>query len=173
MIEITKTNLDGVLLINPPTIFEDFRGSYIETYNKKLYKEAGIKDHFVQDDISISRKNVLRGLHGDEKTWKLISCLYGKLFISVVNCDMKSEHFGTWQTFTLSDSNRTQILVPPKHANGHLVISRQAIFHYKQSTYYDGVENQFTYRWDEPKFGIHWPIKDPILSMRDDKAPYL
>ena len=169
---IEKTKLPHVLKINLDA-FEDHRGRYIETYNEKRYHDSGVKIHFVQDDISVSSKNVLRGLHGDDKTWKLISCLYGKFLLAVVNCDRGSEYFGKWQTFTFSDTNHHQVLVPPNHANGHLVLSEKAIFHYKQSTYYEGAENQFTYRWDEPKFGIWWPEKDPILSSRDDKVPYI
>tara|TARA_B100000315_G_C14257844_1_gene442748 strand:+ start:73 stop:594 length:522 start_codon:yes stop_codon:yes gene_type:complete len=170
--KVEKTKLPHVLKINLD-VFEDQRGKYIETYNEKLYHDKGIKINFIQDDISVSKINVLRGLHGDDRTWKLISCLSGKFLLAVVNCNIESEDFGRWQTFTLSDNNHNQVLVPPKHANGHLVLSEKAIFHYKQSTYYEGAKNQFTYRWDEPKFGISWPITDPILSTRDDKVSYV
>jgi len=76
-VKVETTMLNGVLRITPPTMFEDFRGTYVELYNDALYKEAGIKCDFVQDDISTSSKHVLRGIHGDQDTWKLISCLYG------------------------------------------------------------------------------------------------
>lgn len=164
--EVSKTKLDGVLLIKPPTIFEDFRGTYVETYNEKLYKEAGIKVKFVQDDISVSSKNVLRGIHGDSETWKLVSCLYGEFYLVVVNWDDASPQFGKWDSFVLSDQNRLQVLVPPKSGNGHLVLSKLAIFHYKQSTYYNRAR-QFTIKWNDPKLNIRWPIKNPILSKRD------
>ena len=95
MLKIKKTNLDKVIIITPPTIFEDFRGKYIETYNKKIYTNSGIKLNFVQDDVSISKKNVLRGIHGDNKTWKLISCLHGKFLLVVVNNDKKSKKLAT------------------------------------------------------------------------------
>lgn len=170
--EFIETELEGVILIKPD-IFEDHRGEYIEIFNEKLYKGNGVKVGFVQDDISVSRKNVLRGLHGDENTWKLISCLHGKFMLAVVNCDKDSNLFGKSKTFILSDRNRNQVLVPPKHANGHLVLSDLAIFHYKQNTYYKGAQYQFTYRWDEPKFGIWWPNKNPILSPRDENVPFL
>ncbi|MTV49677.1 dTDP-4-keto-6-deoxy-D-glucose epimerase [Heliobacillus mobilis] len=166
MLAVEKTKLDGVLLIKPYT-FEDFRGTYTETYNEKLYKENGIDIDFVQDDISVSSQGVLRGIHGDQNTWKLISCLHGKFYFVVVNCDEQSINFGKWQAFTLSASNYHQVLVPPKHGNAHLVLSEQAIFHYKQSTYYDPA-GQFTYKWNDPKLNIWWPIKDPILSQRDE-----
>jgi dTDP-4-dehydrorhamnose 3,5-epimerase len=167
LIEVSKTKLDGVLLIKPPTIFEDFRGTYVEIYNEKLYKEAGIDVNFIQDDISISAKDVLRGIHGDEETWKLISCLYGKFYLVVVNWDKSSHQFGQWDSFVLSDNNRHQVLVPPKFGNGHLVLSEQAIFHYKQSTYYNRAE-QFTLLWNDPKINILWPVKNPIVSKRDE-----
>jgi len=165
--EVAKTKLDGVLLIKPPTIFEDFRGTYVETYNEKLYTEAGIRVKFVQDDISVSSQNVLRGIHGDAETWKLVSCLYGKFYLVVVNWDDTSPQFGKWESFVLSDQNRLQVLVPPKFGNGHLVLSKLAIFHYKQSTYYNRA-GQFTILWNDPKLNIRWPSKNPILSKRDE-----
>jgi len=166
MMEVKKTRLDGVLLIKPPTIFEDFRGTYVETYNDQLYKEAGITVKFVQDDISVSKKNVLRGIHGDAATWKLVSCLYGQFFLVVVNWDESSPQYRRWESFTLSDQNRLQVLVPPKFGNGHLVQSHLAIFHYKQSTYYDRA-GQFTIMWNDPTLDIPWPARRPILSRRD------
>lgn len=169
--KICNTKLDGVLLIKP-YIFKDFRGEYIETYNEKLYRENNIDIKFIQDDISVSKKNVLRGIHGDLKTWKLISCLYGKFYLVVVNCDVKSNDFGKWQAFNLSDKNRYQVLIPPKHGNGHLVLSERAIFHYKQSTYYNP-KGQYTYKWDDPRLKIRWPIKNPILSKRDKAGHYV
>jgi len=165
--EVTKTKLDGVLLIKPPTIFEDFRGTYVETYNEKLYYAAGIKVKFVQDDISVSSQNVLRGIHGDSETWKLISCLYGKFYLVVVNWDNSSPQFGQWESFVLSDQNRLQVLVPANFGNGHLVLSELAIFHYKQSTYYNRA-TQFTLLWNDPKLNIWWPIQNPIVSKRDE-----
>jgi len=167
MMEVSKTKLDGVLLIKPPTIFEDFRGTYVETYNEKLYVEAGINVKFVQDDISVSSRNVLRGIHGDGETWKLISCLYGEFYLVVVNWDDASPQFGKWESFVLSDQNRLQVLVPPKFGNGHLVLNELAIFHYKQSTYYSRA-GQFTLLWNDPKLNIQWPINNPIVSRRDE-----
>lgn len=164
--DVKKTKLDGVLLITPPTIFEDYRGSYVEIFNEKLYNEAGIKIKFVQDDISTSSKHVLRGIHGDDVTWKLVSCLYGEFYLVVVNWDKKSKQYSQWDSFTLSDKNRLQVLIPPNFGNGHVVLSDKAIFHYKQNTYYDR-SRQFTILWNDPKLKIRWPIDNPILSKRD------
>lgn len=170
MIQITETSLKDVLLITPD-VFEDFRGEYIEIYNEVLYTKeinriTGSYVKFIQDDISVSSQNVLRGIHGDTYTWKLISCIQGRIYLVVVDCDKSSPQFGRWQAFTLSDTNRQQVLVPPFYGNGHLVLSKQAIFHYKQSAEYS-LADQFTYRYDTPRFGIYWPVKDPILSQRD------
>jgi len=164
--EVIKTKLDGVLLIKPPTVFEDFRGTYVETYNQQLYQKAGIMVAFVQDDISTSMRHVLRGIHGDAETWKLVSCLYGKFYLVVLNHDPESPQFGKWEAFTLSDRNRLQVLIPPKFGNGHVVLSEEAIFHYKQNTYYNRA-GQFTVAWNDPRFKIWWPIQNPIVSQRD------
>lgn len=165
--QVENTALDGVLLITPSTIFEDFRGEYIETYNKNNYFKKNIKIDFIQDDISISKKNVLRGIHGDQKTWKLISCLFGSFYLVVINNNPSSDQYKKHISFTLSDRNKKQILVPPKFGNGHLVVSDEAIFHYKQSTDYNR-EGQFTIKWNDPEYNIWWPINRPILSIRDN-----
>ena len=167
MLKIKRTKLNGVLIIRPPTIFKDFRGFYVETYNEKIYKKCGINHKFIQDDISVSKKNVLRGIHGDNKTWKLISCLYGEFYLVVVNNDKKSKNFKKHILIKVSDKNRLQVLVPPKHGNGHLVTSNEAIFHYKQTTEYDR-KSQFTIKWNDKTLNINWPIKKPILSKRDN-----
>jgi dTDP-4-dehydrorhamnose 3,5-epimerase len=169
--KVFKTKMEGVLLIRLD-VFKDLRGEYIETYNEELYNKNGINIKFIQDDISVSRKNVLRGIHGDNLTWKLISCLYGKFYFVVVNCDSRSKNFSKWESFVLSHKNRVQILVPPKYGNAHLVLSKEAIFHYKQSTYYNP-KKQFTYKWDDSRFNIKWPIKHPILSLRDKEGKFV
>ena len=165
--KVETTELDGVLKVTPPTNFEDFRGSYVELYNKRLYREAGIDQEFIQDDISTSRKHVLRGIHGDSTTWKLISCLHGTFYLVVINNNQNSPQYKHWQGFTLTDRNRLQILVPPLFGNGHLVLSETAIFYYKQTTEYDRA-GQFTIMWNDPEYGIWWPVKTPILSTRDE-----
>jgi dTDP-4-dehydrorhamnose 3,5-epimerase len=162
-----ETELDGVLLITPPTIFEDFRGTYVELYNEDLYRKSGITVDFIQDDISVSSRHVLRGIHGDGETWKLVSCLQGRFYLVVVNWDETSAQFGKWTSFTLSENNRLQVLIPPKFGNGHVVLSEQAIFHYKQNTYYNRA-GQFTLLWNDPKLNIWWPVKNPIVSRRDE-----
>jgi dTDP-4-dehydrorhamnose 3,5-epimerase len=165
--KVSKAKLDGVLVIEPPTQFEDYRGEYVEIYNDALYRAAGVSFDFVQDDISVSSQHVLRGIHGDARTAKLVSCLHGKFYLVVVNWDERSPQYRQWEAFTLSDKNRLQVLVPPKFGNGHLVLSEIAIFHYKQSTQYDRA-SQFTLAWNDPALGIWWPHKNPIVSQRDE-----
>ncbi|MFA4905595.1 MAG: dTDP-4-dehydrorhamnose 3,5-epimerase family protein [Candidatus Margulisiibacteriota bacterium] len=171
MIEITKTKLEDVLLIKP-TAFEDHRGEYCEIYNYDLYREKGVKVDFVEEDISTAYHGVLKGIHGDTETWKLISCLHGKFYLVVVNYDQASKDFGKWQSFLLSDRNHYQVLVPPKHGNGHMCLSEKSIFHYKQSSYYDP-KRQFTIKWNDDRFKFWWPLKNPILSQRDEEGKYV
>jgi len=115
----------------------------------------------VQDDLSVSRHNVFRGIHGDDVTWKLIDCLYGEIYFVVVDPQTRQ-----WQSFILSPMSGLQILVPPKFGNGYLVLSDWATFHYKQSTCY-GEHKQFTIKYNDPMYRIYLPIKNPILSERD------
>lgn len=178
MAKFSKTKLEGVLLIKPES-FKDFRGEYVETFNEKVYSKAIFDNlkgtvyekgagslHFFEEDISTGHRGVLKGIHGDNKTWKLVQCLYGEFYLVVLNYNPKSKDYGKWEAFTLSDKNRLQILVPPLYGNGHMVLSEYDIYHYKQSSYYNP-GNQFTIRWDDPRFKVRWPIKNPILSQRD------
>jgi dTDP-4-dehydrorhamnose 3,5-epimerase len=174
--KVIDSNIIQDLKIIQPEVFHDFRGEYVETFNVdkyQFYDKSGKKIVFVEDDISVSRKSVLRGLHGDEKTWKLIQCLWGAFYYVVVDMRKDSPSYLKWESFNVNDKNRLQILVPAGCANGHLVLSDQCIFSYKQSEYYNGMEKQFTVRWDDPKLKIFWPEKNPILSLRDATAPYL
>lgn len=165
MIKVSKTKLKGVLQIFP-YIFKDFRGQFVGTYNEEFYKKNGINIRFVEDDISISKKNVLRGIHSDSKAWKLVSCIFGKIYVVIVSCNEKSKDFGQWQGFLLSEKDKKQILIPPKYGCSYLVLTKEAIFTYKQSEYYD-LKRQSTYKWNDPGFKIQWSIKNPILSERD------
>jgi dTDP-4-dehydrorhamnose 3,5-epimerase len=168
---VEKTNLKDVLLIKP-SIFEDHRGTYVETYNINDYHKHGININFVRDDISTSAKNILRGVHYDSKTWKLIQCMYGKIYFVVVDMRTDSDQYLKWQSFILSSNNRFQVLVPPGFGNGHLVLSDECIFHYKMSEYYDA-PNEKGLKWDDPKVNIFWPVKNPVLSQKDANTKYL
>jgi len=170
-ITVEKTNLDEVVLIKP-SVFEDHRGLYVETFNKEDYEKNNISINFVRDDISTSTKNVLRGIHYDDKTWKLIHCMYGKIYFVVVDMRKDSKQYLKWQSFILTSDNRHQVLVPPGFGNGHLVLSDNCIFHYKMSEYYDA-GNEIGVRWDDPELNIFWPVKDPVLSAKDSSTKYI
>jgi len=165
-LQIEETTLEGVKLIRLNG-FEDHRGEYVELYNRELYQQNGVSINFIEDDISTASYGVLKGIHGDFKTWKLISCLHGKFYLVVVNNEPLSHNYGKWVSFVLSERNKLQVLVPPNHGNGHLCLSKKSIFYYKQSSYYTPNE-QFTIKWNDPFFNIWWPIKNPILSRRDE-----
>lgn len=163
--KVEKTTLSGVYLIKPDT-YEDFRGNYTEVYNREAYRNIGIDADFVQDDLSTTYHGVLRGMHGDPKTAKLVQCAYGRIYQVVLNCDPNSEEFGKWQAFILTSENRHQVYIPPMFGNGFYVLSDVAVYSYKQTTLY-GDAKQFTYKWNDPRFGIVWPDEHPILSVRD------
>ena len=119
--------------------------------------------------VSVSRQNVLRGMHGDSKSWKLITCLSGVVYLVVIDNRPESPNYLKWDSIVLSETNRKQVLVPPMFANGHLVLSDTAVFFYKWSYpgEYPDVKDQFTLKWNDPKVNVHWPIDNPILSKRD------
>ncbi len=162
---IEKTKLKGVLLLKHEP-FSDARGIFLEIWNETKLKELGINVHFEEDDISVSKKNVLRGLHGDDVRYKLITCVSGKVFFVALNADTASPSFGDWVSVELGEENRLSILVPPKHASGYLALSESVIVHYKQSGSYDQ-GRQFAYKWNDPRFKINWPTENPVLSARD------
>ncbi len=172
--QVTKSTKIKDLVIIKPAVFYDFRGEYVETFSQQNYAQFldydGTPINFVEDDISMSRQHVLRGLHGDSKTWKLIQCLMGEFYYVVVDMRKDSPTYLNWEAFTMNEKNRIQVLVPAGCANGHLVLSDRTIFSYKQSQYYSGMQNQFTVRWNDPTLKIFWPISQPILSERDGGA---
>jgi len=151
--------------------FIDHRGYYWTSWKHGEIK----KINFKHDKFSLSKKNVLRGLHGDKKTWKLVSCPYGKFLLVVVNFKKNSKDFLKHDTWVLSQKNGLQILIPPNYANGHLCLSNECLFHYKlsYSGEYIDVKKQFSLRWNDPKLKIKWGVKKPILSDRDKKAKLL
>lgn len=169
---IPSTKIHNLSIIEKD-VFYDFRGEYVETFNEEKYQfkdDDGQLIRFIEDDISMSRQHVLRGLHGDEKTWKLIQCLMGEFYYVVVDMRKHSPTYLNWEAFTMNEKNRMQVLVPAGCANGHLVLSDRCIFSYKQSQYYSGMKNQFTVRWNDPRLNIFWPVTQPILSQRDLSA---
>ena len=151
--------------------FKDYRGYYWTSWKKDNVKKVV----FIHDKFSLSKKNVLRGLHGDSKTWKLISCPYGKFYIVVVDLNIRSKTYLKWKSWILSQKNGIQLLVPPNYANGHYCLSDNCLFHYKLSYKgsYFGNKQQFSIRWNDPAINIKWPTKKPILSNRDKNSKFL
>lgn len=159
-------------MIYPKTDFQDNRGRYIQSFSLKDYKNI-INHNFVEDDFSLNKKNVFKGVHGDFKTWKLVSCVYGKCEAVIVNYDRKSKKFGRWEKFILSPSSYYQILIPPSYGNSFLVLSDYAIYHYKQTKYYSGKDKQFTINYKDPFFKIKLSKKKIIVSKRDKDASFI
>ena len=153
-----------------PDAFEDYRG---ELYT--LFKQEEHDLVFNHDKVSISRQNVLRGMHGDSKSWKYISCLSGEIYLVVVDNRPESPNYLKWDSVVLTSKNKKSVLVPPMFANGHLVLSQEATFFYKwaYSGNYPDVQDQFSLNWNDPKLNIHWPINNPILSDRDKNSKFI
>ena len=151
--------------------FQDKRGFYWSTWKKGLLKQI----KFNHDKFSISKRKVLRGLHCDFKSWKLVTCVYGKIFFIVVDMRKGTRKYLKYKSWILSHNKPTLILVPPYFANAHLCLSKRCVFHYKW--FYKGkyieASKQNSYRWNDPKIKIKWPIKKPILSSRDKNSQLL
>lgn len=146
----------------------DHRGNLWTIWEEKLEPK---KLKFNHDKVSVSKKDVLRGIHGDFKSHKYISVLYGEIFFVIADCrnlENKSDKIA-FETMTLSGDHPRSILLPPGFGNAFLVISDKAVFHYKWSYQgnYPDVKNQFTIKWNDPRLNIVWPHKNPILQDRD------
>jgi dTDP-4-dehydrorhamnose 3,5-epimerase len=169
--KVNDTKIYGVKLITPER-FEDHRGSYMEIYDSKKFNSSCQQIDFVQDDISISNKGVLRGLHGDWKTTKLVTIINGSGYCLIADNRKDSPTYGQWQSFTLSKQNKKQLLLPAGIGNSVLALEDNMIYYYKQNTHFvDG--QQFTIKWNDPEWNFWWPIKSPILSMRDERGDYV
>ena len=171
--KIKQTELEGVLVI-APNVFADERGFFMETWNACRYQSEGINAHFIQDNLSFSRKGVLRGLHFQNPTpqGKLITVLAGGIFDVAVDLRAGSSTFGGWTSVVLTGENRWQFWVPEGFAHGFVVLSETALVNYKCTNLYDKVAEQCI-RWDDPDIGIRWPCETPILSPKDAAAPFL
>ncbi len=172
--EIEELNLKGLYLIKTKS-FEDERGYFIESYKESEFFEKGIKVRFKQDNISFSRRNVLRGLHFQKKPKaqaKLVRCVKGKIIDVAVDLRKNSETFKKWVSVILSDENKNMLFIPEGFAHGFYVLSDFAVVLYKVSEEYSK-EHDAGIRWDDPDININWPVKDPILSEKDKNLPFL
>ena len=167
------TALSGVCLIEP-SVFEDERGFFFESYHEIKFAELGIKNHFVQDNHARSVKHTLRGLHYQVKhsQAKLCRVIQGEVLDVVVDIRPDSADFGKWESARLSAANRRQIYVPPGFAHGYVVLSETAEFLYKCDDFYYP-EYERGVLWNDPEIGINWGIDSPILSDKDRRNPLL
>ena len=151
--------------------FKDKRGILWTTWKKGIFK----KINFNHDKFSLSKKNTLRGLHCDNKSWKMVTSVYGKFLFVVVDMRKNSKDYLKHQKWVIDHKKPRLILVPPYFANAHLCLSKICLFHYKWSYKgkYIDANKQKSYRWNDPKIKIKWPIKKPILSKRDKAAKIL
>lgn len=165
--------LPELLLVEPP-VFHDARGAFRELYRETRYADAGIPDRFVQDNLSLSRRHVLRGLHlqNPRGQSKLVTVLAGAVFDVAVDVRRGSPTFGRWAGVTLTAENAHQLWIPSGFAHGFLVLSDEALFSYKCTEPYSP-SHELSVRWDDPGVGIEWPVPAPILSDKDAAAPTL
>ena len=173
MLKITKTPLDGVILIEPD-VHGDNRGFFKESFQEKRYKDIGIDYSFVQDNISRSKKGVLRGLHFQKNNpqGKLVSCINGSVYDVAVDINVNSRSFGEYFGVLLTSSNHLQLWIPPGYAHGFCVVSDTADFYYKCTDFYNP-DDECGLIWNDPKLNIKWPIDNPSVSKKDQSLPSL
>ncbi len=169
---IFQTAIPGVKIIKP-NLYIDRRGSFLETYNSKIYNDLlGAKLRFVQDNYSISNKSVLRGLHYQKKKpqGKLVYCSHGEILDVIVDIREDSPTYSKWISWKLNSDEYNQIWIPPGLAHGFITLSDSAIFNYKCTAYYDP-EDEGSIIWNDSDLNIDWPAVNPILSEKDMNAP--
>jgi dTDP-4-dehydrorhamnose 3,5-epimerase len=166
--------ISGILLIEPK-VFRDTRGLFLETYKYSDFMQHGINENFLQDNYSRSSRGVLRGLHYQKDPHaqgKLVQCLRGKIFDVAVDMRKNSPTFSRWVSAELSEDNSFMLYVPPGFAHGFVVISQSADVLYKCTREYSP-ENDRGIIWNDPDLNILWPVKDPALSEKDERHPFL
>ena len=171
-----KTKIDNLYIIEPK-VFEDDRGYFLESYNKRDFFEAGLNMVFVQDNESKSKKGVLRGMHFQTKftQGKLVRVTQGEVYDVAVDLRKDSKTYGQWEGVYLSSENKKQFYIPEGFAHGFLVLSEEAVFNYKCTNLY-APEYDGGLLWNDPQVNIHWPldrIEDIILSPKDKNHPRL
>lgn len=172
---VVATNIPGCVILEPK-VWGDARGFFLETYRSNRYAGLGIPERLVQDNLSFSRRGVLRGLHIQHPgaQGKLVQVFAGEVFDVAVDVRRGSPSFGHWVGVALSGENKRQFWVPAGFAHGFLVTSETALFAYKCSDYYRP-ETEFGIRWNDPAIGIDWPLGQipggvPELSNKDKEA---
>jgi dTDP-4-dehydrorhamnose 3,5-epimerase len=171
--KVTACEIPGLLIIEPQ-VFGDARGFFMELWNRQRYREAGLDWNFVQDNVSLSRRGTLRGLHFQNPAaqGKLVYVLQGEVFDVAVDIRRSSPTFGRWHGLNLSAENKRQFFIPPGFAHGFAVLSETAWFAYKCTEFYTP-QHELTLAWNDPDIGIRWPLENPQLSEKDGRAPRL
>ena len=171
--QLKRTDIEGLLVIEPD-IYRDKRGFFLESFHKEKYKKLGIKRDFVQDNLSFSRKDVLRGLHFQVQRpqAKLVQTIFGEVFDVAVDLRKNSPTFGQWFSIILSGDNMKQMFIPEGFAHGFCVISETALFSYKCSDIFVA-DDEGGILWSDPDLSISWPCSNPQLSEKDRRMPFL
>jgi dTDP-4-dehydrorhamnose 3,5-epimerase len=155
-----------------PDVYADDRGFFKETYSTAKYRALGLTDDFVQDSVSRSSKNVIRGLHGDPQMSKLVTILRGAVWDVIVDVRRGSPTYLKWEGFDLSEDNHVQLYIPKGFAHGFIALTGDVVFSYKHSALHDP-SREFAYRWNDPTFAIAWPLTgEPRISPKDQAAPF-
>ena len=165
------TSLPGVFVVEPQ-VFGDERGFFLESYNEKNMAELGIRDRFVQDNHSSSRRNVLRGLHYQigHAQGKLVRAVVGEILDVAVDLRRSSSNFGKWEAVRLSEENKHMLWIPAGFAHGFRVISETAHVLYKATDYY-APKHERTLAWNDPDLKIDWELNaEPTVSAKDQKG---
>ena len=157
-----------------PRVFADERGFFLETFHATKFRDAGLPDHFVQDNHSRSKMGVLRGLHFQEPNaqGKLVRCLRGAIWDVAVDIRIGSPTFGKWVGVELNDENRRMLWVPAGFAHGFCAMTDDSDVLYKCTAPWNPASER-SIAWNDPEIAIHWPIPEPILSPKDAEAPLL
>lgn len=166
-----ETSLPGVLLLEP-RVFGDDRGYFLETYNELVFAEIGIREKFVQDNQSYSKRNVLRGLHYQiqQPQGKLVRAITGEIVDVVVDLRQSSPTLGKWESFRLSGDNKRMLWVPVGFAHGFCVVSETAHVSYKATDFY-APEHERTISWNDPDLAIDWQLNgEPNVSAKDQRG---
>jgi dTDP-4-dehydrorhamnose 3,5-epimerase len=171
-VKVIRTDIPDVLIVEPE-VFSDERGFFLESYNRRAFREAtGLDIEFVQDNHSSSRRGVLRGLHYQvrQPQGKLVRVLAGEVFDVAVDLRRSSTTFGKSVTFNLDGAAKRMAWIPPGFAHGFLVVSDGAEFFYKTTDYY-APEYERILLWNDPALGIRWPTYgEPILAHKDNRG---
>lgn len=150
-----------------PEVHEDDRGFFKETYSTEKYNALGLEDNFVQDSVSFSGFNVIRGLHCDPEMSKFVQCLRGRIFDVIVDMRKTSPTFGEWQGFLLSEFNHRQLYVPKGFAHGFLSLADDVVFSYKHGALHNA-GREFALLWNDPTVAVKWPlVGEPRISAKD------